>query len=295
MADNTTTNQPVKPRLIPARPPALEAEAGYLPRLPWRYVGLGAALLLLIWAGFGYRQKQKASELRASIARMYESQLAEPRATMSAVRKKLEVLVGSAAAHSGTDSYLAPNFKLSDLRAGAGLYLRIPQASAHNAKQIAAAARTMEPDWIPSCLGLSPTTVREIYDVGEFLSPDFVANLQSENVMKLRVRMDTLTRRTQSDLERLLEAARASWFMLVLQEGPSRHDQPVRVFIWDLATQAPLLIARVQSQGILLTSHILSQGVDPKASPALGDRSRAAANDCSIAGGLKKLSTPQVR
>jgi hypothetical protein len=292
MADNTS-NEPGKPRLVPARPPALEGDAGYSRRLPWRYISLGAALLLLLYLGYDYKQQRKAAEIRASILRTYQGELAAPRATVSATRAKLEQLILSAAAHSGTDSVVAPNFKLTDLRAGSGLYLRMALASATDSEHIAAAAKVMEPDWIPSCLGLDPTTAREIYEVGEFLAPEFLANLERESVIKLRVRQDTIARRTHSDLEQLLAAARSHWFMLVLQEGESRHDQPVRVFIWDLATQSPLLVARVQTQGILLTSHILSQGVDPKAQPALGERSRAAANDCSIAGGLKKLSSPR--
>ena len=285
-------NEPGKPRLVPARPPALE-HAGYLPRMPWRYLGAAALVLGLVLAFYGYRQNQKAAELRVSILQKYEGELAAPRARMSATRDKLNQLISGAAAHSGTDSIIAPNFKLSDLRAGSGLYLRIPLESAHDKQHIIDAAKLMEPDWIPSCLRLSPTTAREIYEVGEFLMPEFVANLANESVIKLRVRQDTMERRAQSDMDKLLTAAQSHWFMLVLQEGESRHDQPVRVFIWDLATQAPLLFARVQSQGIVLTSHILSQGVDPKSQPALGDRSRAAANDCSIAGSLKKLATSQ--
>jgi hypothetical protein len=288
MAENSM-NEPGKPRLVPARPPALE-DAGYLPRLPWRYIGLTALVLGLVLASYGYRQNQKAAELRVSILQKYEGELAAPRATMSGTRDKLNLLISDAAAHSGTDSIVAPNFKLSDLRAGNGLYMRISLQNAHDKQHIIEAAKLMEPDWIPSCLGLSPTTAREIYEVGEFLMPEFVANLENENVMKLRVRQDTMERRAQSDMQKLLAAAQSHWFMLVLQEGESRHDQPVRVFIWDLATQAPLLFARVQSHGILLTSHILSQGVDAKAQPALGDRSRAAANDCSLAGSLKKIA-----
>jgi len=287
MSENET-NQPVKPRLVPARPPNLEAEGGYLPRLPWRYLGIAALVLGLVLLGNGYRQEQRAEELRASILQRYDA-LAPQRATMTAAREKLERLIVSAA-NSGNETVTAPDFRFADLRNGRSLYLRIPQASAGAAKQIVAATKEMEPDWIPSCLGLNPSTAREIYEIGEFLTPGFVANLRDEGVMKLRVREDTLVRRGKSDLQNLLDAASSRWFMLVLQEGPSRHDDPVRVFIWDLQTEKLLLATRVQSQGILLTSHILSQGVDPKTQPKLGDRTRATANDCSIAAGIRKLS-----
>jgi hypothetical protein len=287
MADNAM-NEPGKPRLVPARPPALEGD-GYLPRLPWRLLGLGGAVIGLVLLGYGYRQNQKARELRASILRTYEGELAAPRATMTAARQKLERLVVASAAKRGNDPYVAAGFDFAQLREGSGLYLRIAQQSAGDPSQLRAAARQMEPDWIPSCLGLDPQSAREIYEIGEFLTPEFVAHLEDEGVMKLRVREDTVARRSASDLQKLLAAAGSRWFMLVLQEGPSRHDQPVRAFVWDLPSEKLLLAARVQSQGILLTSHILSQGVDPKSQPKLGDQSRAAANDCSIAAGVKRL------
>lgn len=290
MADNAM-NERGKPRLVPARPPVLEGD-GYLPRLPWRLIGIGGAVLGLVLLGYGYRQNQKARELRASILRTYQGELAAPRATMSAARQKLERLVASAA-QRGNDPYVAAGFDFPQLREGSGLYLRIPLQSARDPAQLRAAAREMEPDWIPSCLGLSPVSAREIYEIGEFLTPEFVAHLDAEGVMKLRVREDTLARRSASDLQKLLAAAASRWFVLVLQEGASRHEQPVRVFVWDLPSEKLLLAARVQSQGILLTSHILSQGVDPRGQPKLGDQSRAAANDCSIAAGARRLGQTQ--
>jgi hypothetical protein len=55
-----------------------------------------------------------------------------------------------------------------------------------------------------------------------------------------------------------------------------------------------MLSARVRAQGILLTSRILSQGVtSERDKPAEGGA--AAANDCSIAAALKKLTATEAQ
>jgi hypothetical protein len=149
----------------------------------------------------------------------------------------------------------------------------------------------MEPDWIPSCLGWNPLTARELYEIGAFMEPEFIARVDEENLMKLRVREETLIQRMTKDRPGLEAAMRAPWFMLVLQEGKSRSEDPVRVFLWNLRENKLVLRARVRAQGILLTSRILSQGVttDRAGKPEGG---AAGANDCSIAAALKKLAAP---
>ena len=79
--------------------------------------------------------------------------------------------------------------------------------------------------------------------------------------------------------------------MLVLQEGENRRDAPVRVFLWDLAHEDLLLRARVQSQGILVSTHILSHGTTRAPHRSSQRRDTGAANDCSIAAALKRLTT----
>jgi hypothetical protein len=77
----------------------------------------------------------------------------------------------------------------------------------------------------------------------------------------------------------------------VLQEGPNRSQDPVRVFVWDMRRGKELVHARVRAQGIMFSSRILSQG---SAAPGGGQNKAGAveANDCSIASGLRRLNTP---
>jgi len=99
-----------------------------------------------------------------------------------------------------------------------------------------------------------------------------------------------LSRRIKADLPSVLGLTRSDWFMLVLQEGANRRDAPVRVYLWGLAEGELLLRARVQSQGVLLTTRIHSK-TTTGAPPIDPDRVQGgAAHDCSIASQLKALA-----
>jgi hypothetical protein len=237
---------------------------------------------------YTWRQNQRAAALRVELRQVHDTQLKTDRADYAAALDKLTKLISSAAS-APTTTQVDPSLLLETLRDTRGLYLRLPLDRTTSTEQIAEAALLMEPDWIPSCLGLGPRTARELYEIGAFLLPSFVANLDNENVMKLRVLQDTLDRRVNQDLPNLRADMNAKWLMLVLQEGATRTDDAVRVFIWDLERQQLLLRARVKAQGILLSSRILSQGVEsPAGSPQAAANGAAAANDCSIASELKR-------
>jgi hypothetical protein len=263
-------------------------QSGFLPRLPWRIILIGLAIVGTIVTGYNWRQNQRAAELRVELRAAHGQTLARERAQYEAMRAKLATLISSAAS-GPTATLVDPTLNLNTLRDTRGLYLRLPLERATSSDQIAEATLAMEPDWIPSCLGLGPHTARELYEIGAFLLPAFVANLDNENVMKLRVLQDTLQRRMTQDMPNLQADLNAHWLMLVLQEGPSRTETPVRVFIWDLQSERLLLRARVQAQGILLSGRIRSQGLDAQASNTnVAASGAAAANDCSIASALKR-------
>lgn len=275
-------------RLVPARPQSAEESRRYLPHLPWRYMLIAGAVLLIVIGGFKWKEHKKAIELRAHILQVHQTELAGARTTFMAFREDLERLI-TAASTASTANSITDDFQLQDLVGGRGTYLRIPLKSASTPDKIAAAAMEMQPDHIPSCLGLTPSSTRELYELGLFLTPGFVAGLEEKSVMQLRVLDDTLTRRRSSELSNLLATTHADWFMLVLEEGDNRRDDPVRVLIWDLKRNAVLLRARVRSQGVLLTTRILSEGT-PNAAAGSTDNTADTVNDCSIASALKKLA-----
>jgi hypothetical protein len=290
---STPTPKPTA-RLTPARPDTRdEASSAYMPRIPWHFVLLGTLTLATVIGGFYWKEQRKAEQLRQSILRVHETELADARQAYVGLRDRLDELVLSAAKLPETTAdQVDERLRLSGLRSGNGLYLRLPLAEAATKERIAQAAESMLPDQIPSCLGLQPTSARGFYENGEFLLPAFVASTKTEtNVLKLRVQDEMLSRHIKADLPSVLGALRSEWFMLVLQEGDNRRDAPVRVFLWDLAHHGELLLrARVKSQGVLLTSRILSQGMDPRLAQPGGERTNGAANDCSIASALKALT-----
>ena len=282
-------NKPVS-RLVPARPAAHDESAAYLPKIPWRYVLLGTLSVATVTGGFYWKEQRKADELRAAMIRVHETELAEARAAYLGLRDKLEGLILSAA-DAPTEKVIDRRLNIPGLRSGSGLYLRLPLAQAKSKSGIAAGAKAMDGDLIATCLGLAPTSVRGLYEKGEFLLPGFIDEVKKQSsVMRLRVQDEMLSRRIRADLPSVLGQLRSDWFLLVLQEGENRRDAPVRVFLWDLAHSELLARARVQSQGVLLTSHILSKGLDPRTAPAAGERTTGAANDCSIASQLKQLA-----
>jgi hypothetical protein len=282
-------NKPVR-RLVPARPDARDEAAAYLPKIPWRFVLLGALSLATVMGGYYWKEHRKADELRAAIVRVHETELAAAREAYVGMRDKLEGLILSTV-DAPTENLVDRRLNIPGLRSGSGLYLRLPLAQATSKPGIAQGAKAMDADLIATCLGLAPTSARGLYEKGEFLLPAFLDNVKKEtNVMRLRVQDEMLSRRIRADLPSVLGLMRSDWFLLVLQEGENRRDAPVRVFLWDLAHNELLLRARVESQGVLLTTHILSKGMDPRVAPPSGERTSGAANDCSIASKLKQLS-----
>ncbi len=276
-------------RLIPARPDVDEA-ASYMPRIPWK-LGLLAMLSLgVVIGGYMWKEQRKADALRAAIVQVHDGELGEARKAYQSLRDKLEGLVLSAAQSEPT-TVVDPRLHIPGLRSGNGLYLRLQASDAHDKTKIAAGAKTMEPDLIATCMGLSPTSARGLYEKGEFLTPAWLDETKKlGDVMHLRVQDEMLSRHIRADLPSVLGLVRSDWFMLVLQEGPNRRDSPVSVFLWDLKRDEPLLHARVRAQGVLLTTRILSK--DAPYTPKLSAEARntTGASDCSIASQLKALA-----
>lgn len=305
-------------RLVPARPDMGEIKhSGFLPGLNWRFIGGLGLLLLVVIVGFNWRQEQRAAALRVELRRVHGTELRDLRREYVRALEKLQGLIGQATRmrfgrnviNTGLSEHMRKiaspyvplppdgehvdeSFRFEDLRGAPGLYLRLPLDQTGSAEQIAQAAHQMEPDWIPACLGWNPTTARELYEIGAFLLPEFIAHIDRENLMKLRVREDTLHQRMEKDLPGLRAAMDAPWFMLVLQEGKSRSEQPVRVFLWDMRQNKLMLAMPVQAQGIVLTSKIFSEGTPGERAAGKPGEGAAQANDCSIAGALRRFQRP---
>ena len=94
-------------RLVPARPAAAEDTAGYMPRIPWRYVLLGLLSVATVTGGFMLKEKRKADAWRAQIIQVHEKELAEPARRYIEFRNKLQGLIIEAS-RKAPDSCASP-------------------------------------------------------------------------------------------------------------------------------------------------------------------------------------------
>jgi hypothetical protein len=277
-------------RIKPARPAEGDESRGYMPRIPWRWVLLGALSVGTIAGGYFLNQRRKAEQLRAQIVRVHEQELAEPARRYLEFRDKLEGWITTAAQTPPKD-FADDRLRISGLRSGKGLYLRLPLEEAKTRKGIRAAAAHMEPDTIASCLGIAPASAGSLWEKGHFLTPEWLKEKRKdERVMQLRVTDTVLARHIKADLPVLLNMLRSDWFLLVLQHGDNRRDAPVDAVLWDIKSGQQLLRGRIQASGVLLSARVRSK--DAPSGPALAPERHesGAAHDCSIAAQIKELA-----
>jgi hypothetical protein len=277
-------------RIAPARPAESEESAGYMPRLPWRWILLGTLGLCTVMGGYYLSERRKAERLRAQIVHVHEQELAEPARRYLEFRDKLEGWITTAASKEPS-SYADERLRLTGLRAGKGLYLRLSAADAGSRKNIAKGARVMEADAIASCLGIAPASARAIWEKGEFLTPEWLKNVRkNDSVMGLRVTDTVLARHIRVDLPTVLNLLRSDWFLLVLQHGEDRRAHPVDAFLWDVRSGQQLLRGRIQASGVLMPVRVRSKDAPPSPTLPASRLLDGAANDCSIAAQLKALA-----
>ena len=222
---------------------------------------------------------------------LHESELSEVSERYLGFRRRLEELVMQAHEAGEPESWADPRLNISGLRSGEGLYLRIPADWADSSERIEGAALAMERDAITRCLGLAPASVRGLYEKGFFLTPEWVDQVRNEDsMMELRVLDDQLGRHIQVDAPVVLSMMQADWFLLVLQQGESRRDAPVDVYLWDLRRSRQLLRARIQGRGLLVPVRLRFEGTNPAPAPGRPDVRSGGATDCSIASQIRALT-----
>jgi hypothetical protein len=276
--------------LKPARPNADLSEArGYMPRVPWRWIVLGVAALVILGGGYLYRTDQKTADLRARIRGSYEGELAPVTERYRRFREKLEALVLGVEGDGPAASFADPRLRISALHRGSGLYLRLSHEQARTAEGIAIAAKDLLRDGIPRCIGISPISLRGLYETGEFLLPSYLEDLDSASIARLEVIEDDLRLRVERDLPGIATAMQAQYFLVVIQEGNDRSQVPSDVYLWDLRNDQLLLSVHAIPHGRLVPVRIALPGVEtPRGQPALTDT--ILAQDCSIAAQVKEVA-----
>lgn len=281
-----------RPELRPARPD--DASSGgrpsYMPRLPWKWIILGTGALVLLFGGYYVRREQRNEALRQQMLTLHEERLGELSGRYLHFRERIERLVREAADGGEPETWVDPRLNIAGLRAGEGLYLRIPaEVAREQPERIGAAARGMANDSIMRCMGIAPMSVRGLYEKGDFLTPEWVEQVRTEgDMMQLRVLDDQLGRHVQVDVPVVASMLQADWFLLVLQQGENRRDHPVDVFLWDLRRDRPLMRARIQARGLLVPVRI--EGATAGPAPGRPQVRSGGAQDCSIASQIRALT-----
>lgn len=283
-------------RLKPARlrPEELDARPEYMPRIPWGWILGGISLVAVLAIGYRMRDTARAEELRAQLLLTHQTELGEVAERYRTFRERLERWTMDAASAGEPERWVDPRLRISGLHGGDGIYLRLLATDATSPEGIARGARAMEEDALTRCLGIAPASARGLYSSGDFLTEEFVEEIRTEpELMRLRVLDEIMAGAMTSDVPVVSTLLRAEYFLLVVQQGETRRDSPVDVYLWDMREERQLLRARFQARGILLPVRIdsLLPGIAmPPEPPGRPSMTSAGATDCSIASQIKGLT-----
>ncbi len=256
----------------------------YRPRIPWSRVGFVALVAALLAGGYFWRQKVRADELRERIRAQHAEQVAPFLDQLAATRTALE---GKAldAKPGAANRLVEAEVRLSALHDKEMVYLRVRAPELASEGGLRAAIEAEEEDAIGACLGLELTPLSALSDVPEVLTAKWLDRVDDTNDMqRLSVREEQLTRAIERELPALKERLPADYFLLLVVQGKSRLQDPVDVFLWDLAQNKLVLRSRTQNRGRLIT--VRSQ-IGPKAEAAKAAGDPIVTADCSIAAHIK--------
>jgi len=272
--------------LEPARYEPTDAEAeGFAPKLPWRMLILGVLVFVLGIGGYFYNEHQALSALREGIVGEYTQGVEPDARRLRGFRQQIEDMVIEAASQP-PETQVDPELRIAGMHDARGLYLRIRAADASSREDIARGSTRMLPDSFTRCLGLAPTSLRGLFERGDFLATSWPEQLRTANTrLRLRVIQDELRRHIRRDLPLFNELLEADYFLLTLEQDDGAFD----IFLWELHGGKRLLSTRARPSGLLLPVRINLPGVEP------GPRYRrqphpVGAAECSIAAHVKALT-----
>jgi len=256
----------------------------YRPPLPWKRIGLLLAFVALVIVGYFWRQKVRADDLRERMYAQHAGEVAPVLAMLESAR--IELGQKALDAKSGAANRLVEaDVPLSALHDKKVIYLKVLATDLVSEEMLQAAIDADEVDAVGACLGLELIELSALANVPEVLTAKWLIGAEETNdMMRLSVREEQLTRAIERELPALDELVPAEYFLLLVVQGQSRLRDPVDVFLWDLDDDRLVLRSRTENRGRLIT--VLSR-IGPKTDGARADGDPIVTADCSIAAHIK--------
>jgi hypothetical protein len=272
--------------LEPARPVDPEEVRPYLPKVPWKWVGLSASLALLFASYYWITEARKVAALKEELLTFESRELTPVRNRYEQFLRKLENFVLDAESKRPS-VWVDPSLTVRALQQSKGLFLRLADERARSKDDIRRHAGTGTEDTFARCIGVQPVGLGTVYADGKFLLDDWKAQVaETSSVMKLRVLRHQLRRALREKLPSVAQHLRAHWLMLALERGSNAGD-PLDVYVWDLKKDTLLLSARTTQQGEMRFVRYGGQASQaPKVDPSTGSQ---VARDCLAASHVAEL------
>ena len=291
----STEREEAKPRVLKAATvePEYEAGASYLPKLPWKWLVLAVVIGAGIYYGYQYRERARATAMREQILSTHEQALAPIVDRYRTFRERISNWTLEAVNGGEPERWSDARLRVAGLHSGDGLYLRVRASDVTDAASLENAARAMDQDAITRCLGIAPSSARGLYENGSFLMPEFLDTVRDEpDFLRLRVIDEALSHNISVDVPIISTLLRSQYFLLVVQRGENRREEPVDVFLWDLGENRQLLRARIQARGLLIPVRIdrMIPGTQVARAPGVPSTTSGGANDCSIASQIRAIT-----
>jgi len=256
----------------------------YRPRLPWKRIGFLLAFVGLVVGGYSWRQKVRADDLRE---RMYIQHTEQVAPTLQALEEtRIDLGQKALDAKSGAANRLVEaEVLLSALHDKKVIYLKVLATDLVSEEALQAAIDADEEDAVGACLGLELIDLAVLSDVPEVLTAKWLVGAKETNdMMRLSVREEQLTRAIERELPALDELVPAEYFLLLVVQGQSRLRDPVDVFLWDLDDDRLVLRSRTENRGRLIA--VVSR-IGPKTDGTRAEGDPIVTADCSIAAHIK--------
>jgi hypothetical protein len=263
-------------------------ERAFKPPSPWKWIVAVTIALAGIIGYYQWRERSKAAALRDEIVQTYGAEVEPVAQRVRDFRDKLESWVRQVA-HDAPETWADERLDLSGLHGASGVYLRVHEDAVDDPEALSNAGRSMGPDAIARCLGLSPLSLRGLYERAAFVEPEWLERVNAaDDNLRLRVIKDELERRSSRDLPVLMDMVQSDYFLLAVQHGSDRREHPVDVYLWDLRRDALLLKTRTQARGALIPVRV---GIgDTPYGTAPAPQLRAGVTDCSIASQVRQAA-----